>query len=121
MEWLISNWYLIIAAVAIIGCIGLAIKKFVSMPTAQQIEKIKEWLLFAVVDAEKELGSGTGQIKLRYVYDMFISRFGWVAKIIPFSTFSAFVDEALDKMKDILADNDNLKAYIGIPISRKLK
>lgn len=121
MEWLISNWYILVAAVAIIGCIGLGIKKFVSMPTAQQIEKIKEWLLFAVVDAEKELGSGTGQIKLRYVYDMFISRFGWVAKIIPFSTFSAFVDEALDKMKDILADNDNLKAYIGIPISRKLK
>lgn len=120
MEWLISNWYILVAAVALIGCVGLAIKKFVSMPTAQQIEKIKEWLLFAVVDAEKELGSGTGQIKLRYVYDMFISRFGWVAKIIPFSTFSAFVDEALDKMKDILADNDNLKAYIGIPISRKL-
>lgn len=120
MEWLISNWYILVAVVAVIGCIGLAIKKFISMPTAQQIEKMKEWLLYAVVAAEKELGSGTGQIKLHYVYDMFISRFGWVAKIIPFSTFSAFVDEALDKMKDILADNDNLKAYISIPISRKL-
>ena len=121
MEWLISNWYLIIAAVAIIGCIGLAIRKFTSMPTARQIEKMKEWLLYAVVAAEKELGSGTGQIKLRYVYDMFISRFGWVAKVIPFPTFSAFVDEALDKMRDMLADNDKLKAYVGIPLSRKLK
>lgn len=121
MEWLISNWYLIVAAVAVISGIVLAIKKFTSMPTAQQIEKMKEWLLYAVVAAEKELGSGTGQIKLRYVYDMFIARFGWVAKILPFSTFSAFVDEALDKMKDILADNDELKGYIGIPISRRLK
>ena len=74
-----------------------------------------------VLKAEKELGSGTGQIKLRYVYDMFISRFGWVAKVIPFPTFSAFVDEALDKMRDMLADNDKLKAYVGIPLSRKLK
>lgn len=121
MEWLISNWYLLIAAIAVISGIGLAIWKFTSMPTAQQIEKMKEWLLYAVVAAEKELGSGTGQIKLRYVYDMFISRFGWAAKVIPFPTFSAFVDEALDKMREMLADNDKLKAYVGIPLSRKLK
>lgn len=119
MEWLISNWYILVAAVAAIGAIVLAIRKFTSMPTADQTAKIKEWLLFAVVDAERELGSGTGQIKLRYVYDMFIARFGWVAKILPFPTFSAFVDEALDKMKELLADNDKLKAYIGIPTSRK--
>lgn len=112
MEWIVSNWYLIIAAVALIGGIGLAIKKFTSMPTAQQIENIKQWLLYAVVEAEKELGSGTGQIKLRYVYDMFVAKFGWVAKVIPFSTFSAFVDEALDKMKAILEDNSNLQKYI---------
>ena len=29
--------------------------------------------------------------------------------------------EALDKMRDMLADNDKLKAYVGIPLSRKLK
>lgn len=113
MEWLVSNWYLIIAAMALIGGIGLAIKKFTSMPTAQQIESIKEWLLYAVVAAEKELGSGTGQIKLRYVYDMFVAKFGWLAKIIPFPTFSAFVDEALDKMKNMLEDNSNLQNYIN--------
>lgn len=113
MEWLIANWYLLIAAVAVIGALVLAIKRFTSMPTASQKSKIKEWLLFAVVDAEKELGSGTGQIKLRYVYDMFIARFGWVARVLPFSTFSAFVDEALDKMRKLLEDNSNLQDYIN--------
>lgn len=112
MEWLISNWYLIIAAVAVIGAVVLAIRKFTSMPTAEQVAKIKEWLLFAVVDAEREFGSGTGQIKLRYVYDMFINRFSWVAKVLPFPTFSAFVDEALKKMEAMLQDNANLQQYI---------
>jgi hypothetical protein len=82
------------------------------MPTAQQLESLKEWLLFAVVSAEKEFGSGTGQIKLRYVYDKFVTKFPWLSKVISFSTFSTFVDEALDKMKDILADNKKLKDYI---------
>lgn len=121
MEWLINNWYLLVAAVALIGGAGLAIKKFVMMPSESQLEKVKEWLLYAVTAAEKELGSGTGQIKLRYVYDMFVAKFKWTSKILSFSTFSALVDEALDKMRDLLEDNDNLKAYIGIPISRRLK
>jgi hypothetical protein len=112
MDWLVSNWYLIIAGLALIGCIGLGIKKFISMPTAQQLESLKEWLLFAVVSAEKKFGSGTGQIKLRYVYDKFVTKFPWLSKVISFSTFSTFVDEALDKMKDILADNKKLKDYI---------
>lgn len=121
MEWLVNNWYLLIAAMALIGCFGLAIKKFVLMPSDKQLEKVKEWLLYAVTAAEKELGSGTGQIKLRYVYDMFIAKFKWTSKLISFSTFSALVDEALDKMKGLLEDNNDLKCYVGIPISRKLK
>ncbi|MFR6482019.1 MAG: hypothetical protein ACLUPD_10785 [Anaerotignum faecicola] len=47
---------------------------------AEQREKVKEWLLLAVTEAEKELGSGTGQLKLRYVYDLFLRRFPAVAK-----------------------------------------
>lgn len=121
MEWLINNWYLLVAAVALIGGAGLAIKKFVMMPSETQLEKVKEWLLYAVIAAEKELGSGTGQIKLRYVYDMFVAKFKWTSKILSFSTFSALVDEALDKMRDLLEDNDKLKHYVGVPISRKLK
>ena len=57
------------------------------MPTNEQLKKVKEWLLWAVAEAEKELGSGTGQLKLRYVYDMFIVKFPSLAKIISFETF----------------------------------
>ena len=54
------------------------------MPSDKQLSKVREWLLYAVTKAEKELGGGTGQIKLRYVYDMFVARFTWLARVTGF-------------------------------------
>lgn len=112
MEFLVSNWMLIIALIAAVGVGGYAVYAFVKRPTTEQISKVKEWLLYAVTAAEKELGSGTGQIKLRYVYDMFIAKFPYLVKVIPFETFSLLVDEALDKFRGMLDANTNLQTYI---------
>ncbi len=76
-------------------------------------KRIKQWLLQAVVQAEKELGSGTGKVKLSVVYDMFIARFPIVSKFISFNTFSSFVDDVLETMREILESNKSLKEYIG--------
>lgn len=111
MEWLISNWYLIVVAVAAAVIGTLAIYKWAGKPTAEQIKNIKEWLLYAVIEAEKELGGGTGQIKLRSVYDMAIQRFKWLS-IVPFVTFSMWVDEALEQMKKMLAENEKVKQLV---------
>jgi hypothetical protein len=73
---------------------------------------IREWLLMAVTEAEKELGDGTGQLKLRYVYDLFVTRFPWAAKVVSFSTFSALVDEALVEMREMLDKNAAVKMYV---------
>lgn len=112
MEFLVSNWMLIVALIAAIAVGGYAVYAFVKRPTTEQISKVKEWLLYAVTAAEKELGSGTGQIKLRYVYDMFIAKFPYLVKVIPFETFSILVDEALDKFRGMLDSNINLQNYI---------
>ena len=112
MEFFVNYWYLIIAAIAILSVSGYAIYTFVKRPTTEQISKVKEWLLYAVTAAEKELGLGTGQIKLRYVYDMFIAKFPYLVKVIPFETFSLLVDEALDKFRGMLDTNANLQTYI---------
>lgn len=112
MEFLVNYWYLLIAAIAVIAIAGYAIYVFIKRPTTEQISKVKEWLLYAVTAAEKELGSGTGQIKLRYVYDMFIAKFPYLVKVIPFETFSILVDEALDKFREMLDTNANLQSYI---------
>lgn len=113
MEWLVNNWFLVIAFAAVCGGIGAAIYKFVKMPTSDQIKAVKEWLLLEVTKAEKELGSGTGKLKLRHVYDAFVTKFPWIAVAVSFDTFSLWVDEALDEMKEILKSNKSIQSYVN--------
>lgn len=112
VEFLIAYWWLLIIAVAVFAVAGYAVYIFVKMPSNSQITKVKEWLLWAVTEAERELGSGTGQLKLRYVYDMFIVKFSSIAKVISFEAFSLMVDEVLEKFRDLLDKNQSLKNYI---------
>ena len=75
-------------------------------------DNIKEWLVQAVTKAEKELGGGTGQLKLRTVYDWFIEKFPIVAAIIPFKVFAAWVDCSLVGMRYMLSKNKDIKNYV---------
>lgn len=75
MKYIVENWFVIVGLIAVLAAGGYAIYVFVKMPSDKQLNKVREWLLYAVTKAEKELGGGTGQIKLRYVYDMFVARF----------------------------------------------
>jgi len=72
----------------------------------------KEWLVFAVSESEKLFGGGTGQLKLRYVYDLAIKTFPALTKFISFNSFSKNVDEALEIMRDMLKHNENINAII---------
>ena len=110
--WLAENWYLALTAVVMVVMAVVLVGSFVKLPTKEQIAKIKEWLLYAVTEAEKELGGGTGQLKLRQVYDLFVQRFPAVAAVISFDTFSLWVDEALEQMREMLAKNENVAAYV---------
>lgn len=113
MDALLEYWPLIFAALAAVAVGGYLARDFVSRPTGEQIEAVKEWLLYATTQAEKELGSGTGQLKLRQVYDLFLQRFPLVSRAIPFDLFSGWVDEALERMKRLLATNAAVQSYIG--------
>lgn len=113
MEFIISYWYLIIAAVVVIAVGAIALYNFLKSPRGAQLEKIRQWLLYAVTEAEKELGQGTGQIKLRYVYDMFLEKFPFFAKFITFEKFSEIVDEALKDMNHLLETNNAIKTYVS--------
>ena len=106
------NILYILISVAIALVIGYGIYVFLNRPTNEQINHIKEWLLYAVAQAEKELGSGTGQLKLRYVYDMFIARFPHFARFIGFNAFSGLVDEALEVFKEMLQQNKDVTNYV---------
>ena len=113
MTLLMEYWWLAIVILAIIIIAFMFLTIYIKLPNSKKAKKVKEWLLFAVVQAEKELGSGTGALKLRFVYDMFITKFPLLVALIPFSTFSSFVDEALDKFKKLLATTPELQAYVA--------
>lgn len=112
VEFLIGYWWLLIIIVAVGAVMAVAIHKFIKTPTSEQMKQVKEWLLYAVVEAEKALGSGTGQVKLRYVYDKFLAKFPIVAALISFETFSFLVDEALDRFAEMLDENENIQKYL---------
>ena len=106
----------IIIVIGVIGLIGIAIAAlyyFMTLSKDKQLQMVKNWLLLAVVEAEKALGSGTGQLKLRYVYDLFITRFKYLSLVISFSQFSMLVDEALEIMRNMIANNKQVEQYIN--------
>lgn len=74
---------------------------------------VKEWLLLAVLEAERALGSGTGQVKLRFVYDLFIDKFKYLSLVISFEQFSMLVDDALDVMRDMISNNKQVEQYVN--------
>lgn len=73
---------------------------------------IKNWLVYACIQAEKTLGSGTGKLKLRTVYDMFINQFPFMSVLISFDTFSKWVDIALVEMREMIEKNEYIKEVI---------
>ena len=72
------------------------------------VNGFKNWLVWAVSEAESVFGSNTGKLKLRYAYELAVVRFPMVAKIIPFALFSKMVDDALDIMRDMIENNKNI-------------
>ena len=114
MSWMIDNWYIVIGLITFVSfCIWLVLG-FLKLPTDKQKEKVKEWLIWACIEAEKALQSGTGQLKLRQVYNLFcaVPAFTWVAKLISFETFSDLVSDALVEVKEMLVNNKVLAEYV---------
>lgn len=113
MMWLIENWFLCVALATLTCAAVMAAYRFLGMPSAKQAAAIKEWLLYACMEAEKELGSGTGQLKLRYVWDLFIARFPAAAKVVSFDMFSGWVDGALEEMRQLLSQNKAIREVVN--------
>lgn len=113
MEFLIDYWYVIVAAIVAAAMGILYAVRFAKQPKVEQLVKVREWLLYAVTEAEKMFGSNSGQIKLRYVYDGFVSKFPWLAKIVSFKLFSDLVDDALAEMREMLETNDAVAGYVA--------
>ena len=113
MYWLINNSDVIVGILALITVFVLIAIKFLQISRDKQIEKVKEWLLYACVEAEKSLGNQTGEIKLRYVYNEFIEKFKFVSMFLSFEDFSDLVDSSLEDMKELVDTNGSIRDYIN--------
>lgn len=112
IDFIANNWLYIIIIIAIVVVIIRLTYMLIKDPSSVDLSKVQEWLLWAVMQAEKQLGGGTGQLKLRYVYDMFIARFPTVSKILTFEAFSIMVDIALAKLNEMLTNNKKVQQYV---------
>ena len=85
------------------------------------VNGFKNWLVWAVTEAEAMFGSKTGKLKLRYAYELAVERFPVLAKFIPFNLFSKFVDDALDIMRDMIENNKNIADAVGDKLSENIE
>lgn len=112
MEFIIQHRYTIVLVCVVVVDIIVYLVKFRSMSKEERYEQIRGWLLQAVMAAEKELGAGTGKLKLSSVYAEFCKQIPWLAKIISFQKFSGYVDDALDEMREILSKNSAIASVV---------
>lgn len=108
-----DNMIIAIGIIIIVGVAAYAIYYFMNLSKEKQLEVVREWLLLACIQAEKALGGGTGQVKLRFVYDLFIDKFKYLSLVISFEQFSMLVDDALDTMKDMISNNKQVEQYVN--------
>lgn len=113
IEFMKLNWAPVLGVLIVMVFTAYHIFRWLEKPRAQQIADLKEWLKFAVIEAEKNLGSGTGALKLRSVYDRALGVFPWIKMFISFEQFNGYVIEALEWMEAELGRNPSIAAYVG--------
>ena len=99
--WIMGNWQIL---VLYLGTLLAFIAAGLWVP--------RHWLVFACLKAEKALGEKTGQLKLLFVYDLYIGRFKLVSRFLPFKLFSKFVDWVLPAMRKML-ENEKIATVIN--------
>lgn len=105
---------IILSVIVFLGgiLVGYFGHSFFTSSNDDKIETIKKILLYLVAEAEKSLGSGTGDLKLAKVYKEFIEQFPELAEYITYDQFKTLVEEVLDQFENLIENNANISAYI---------
>ena len=98
----------VLAILIVIGGIAAVILAFIN-----EKKSVKEWLLLAVTEAEKQYGTKTGRLKLRAAYESFVKLFPVFSKFVTFETFSLWVDVTLKEMRNLIYANNNVRDYVA--------
>ena len=99
--------YAVIIAVAVLS----VFKAIRTMKEHKQ--SLSSFLLYAVTEAERSLGSGVGALKLRAVWKEACEAAPFLMKFISFEDFSAMVEDALRDAKKLWATNEKAAEYVS--------
>ena len=105
-EFMGQYWWIFFIAVAVIVGVILIL-------TGHK-KKVQEWVKFIVAEVERQLGGGTGELKLRAAYDAFLTRFPKMSTFISFNAFSKMVDSALETLNYWIIKNEGVAQYMGV-------
>ena len=112
INFFLSHWDIITLVIAAIAVIVVAIFK-------GNKSVVMSMLFSLVTDAEKNLGSGTGALKLAQVITEIYPKLPVVIKtFITADTLQKWVEDALAMAKKKWEDNANIKAYIEPPVTQ---
>lgn len=124
MQWLMDNWTLLASILAAAILASIKVKKYLQAEKEEQermkqeardklIRAVSDWLLRAVTEAEKDLGSGTGKLKIREVYEKAVGLFGpEFTEIISLERLDEMAQKPLEEMRELLDKNYKLRAYV---------
>lgn len=105
MQAFLQNLPMIFLCLIFATALVCAVYYFYHLPTEDKKQALIEWLKWAVLQAEKEYGGKTGQLKLREVWNKALQTFPWLLRYISFEEFSMLVDTALEWLDKQLAGN----------------
>lgn len=113
INYIMENWYLFFVAImAIAVTLDVIIYFIKKMPTEKKKEALEKWLLYMIAEAEEKLGSGTGKLKLSYVYNAFITKFPSLSEMITFEDFSNMVDKVLKEFNELVESNNDVQKFL---------
>lgn len=127
MQWLIDNWTLLASLIAAAVLASIKVADYLNSDKAEQERLRKEaeerlrravadWLLKAVTEAEKELGAGTGKLKIREVYEHALRVFGpELAQVLTLEQLDTMAQRPLAEMRSMLQGNASAAEYVGRP------
>lgn len=121
IAFIIENWAGIVATICVIVVGVRFVVEFVKLSREEQVKRIKECLLAWVIAAEKDLGSGTGKVKLSTVYGKFVLAFPIIKNFVTIEKFDELVNEALTTMNEMLSTNKSLNKVVnGVETSSEM-
>ena len=118
IEFITAHWDSVVVILILVASVIIGTVKFLALSKEKKVEQIQGWLLQAVIKAESNFGSGTGKLKLSDVYDKFCERFPALAKALPFHVFSKYVDESLETMRELLAQNSAIASIVETEVKK---